>query len=209
MNFQFSILNFQFSILDIVGATIGLFFIISEYRAGRWFWPLSLLMSVFYAIIYFQAHYYANGGLCCYNFAMSIYGLLVWRGIIGQRPTAERENKPITSCPRKYWLWIILAVAVFTVVLAQLLGALKESQQPWLDGLTSAISVVGMYMVSQKWWQQWFCWIVVNPIMVYLFFASGNYASSVLYIIFCIFCILGIIRWQKASTLEPFNPSNT
>ena len=85
--------------LDIIGAIIGLFFIVSEYRADRWFWPLSLIMSVFYAVIDFRAHYYANGGLCCYNFVMSIYGILVWRGFIQSK---TKEERPIIGCPRKY-----------------------------------------------------------------------------------------------------------
>lgn len=182
--------------LDIIGAIIGLFFIVSEYRADRWFWPLSLIMSVFYAVIDFRAHYYANGGLCCYNFVMSIYGILVWRGFIQSK---TKEERPIIGCPRKYWLWLLLAVAVLTVILAKVLGMLHESQQPWIDGLTSAISIVGMFMVSQKWWQQWICWMVVNPLMVYLFFVSGNYASAGLYVIFCVFCVLGIIRWKRES----------
>ena len=33
--------------IEVIGAAIGLAYIISEYRADRWFWPLSLLMSVF------------------------------------------------------------------------------------------------------------------------------------------------------------------
>ena len=180
--------------LDIIGAVIGLFYIVSEYRADRWFWPLCLLMSLFYIIIDFSAHYYANGTICCYNFVMSIYGLLVWRGVLRSANHNDKDSKqeeiPISSCPRKYWPGLLLA---------QVLGALKESHQPWIDGLTSAISIVGMFMVSQKWWQQWFCWMVVNPLMVYLFFVSGNYASAILYVVYCVFCILGVVKWKKES----------
>lgn len=189
--------------LDIIGAVIGLFYIVSEYRADRWFWPLCLLMSLFYIIIDFSAHYYANGTICCYNFVMSIYGLLVWRGVLRSANHKDNDSKqeeiPISSCPRKYWPWLLLAVGVLTLLLAQVLGALKESHQPWIDGLTSAISIVGMFMVSQKWWQQWFCWMVVNPLMVYLFFVSGNYASAILYVVYCVFCILGVVKWKKES----------
>ncbi|MGX8713735.1 MAG: nicotinamide mononucleotide transporter, partial [bacterium] len=38
-------------IFEIIGAVTGLLYIVSEYRADRWFWPLSLLMSAFYAVI--------------------------------------------------------------------------------------------------------------------------------------------------------------
>ena len=43
------------NIVEIIGAVIGLFYIVSEYRADRWFWPLSLLMSAFYAVIDFTS----------------------------------------------------------------------------------------------------------------------------------------------------------
>lgn len=196
---EFSILNTQFSIIEIVGAAIGLVYIVSEYRASRWFWPSSLLMSAFYAVIEFQAHYYANATICVYNFAMSVYGLLVWRGVIHKRKEEPREERPVTSCPRRYWVWLVLAVAVLSVALRWLLGFLGESQQPWLDGISSALSIVGMVMLSQKWWQQWFCWVLVEPLMIALFLLSGLYASALLYGIYEVFCILGIIRWRKQS----------
>ena len=67
MNFEFSVFNFQLSILDIIGAAIGLVYVVSEYRANRWFWPTSLLMSAFYIVIYFNTRCYANASICIYN----------------------------------------------------------------------------------------------------------------------------------------------
>ena len=218
-----SIFNFQFSILDVIGAVIGLFFIVSEYRADRWFWPLSLLMSAFYIVIDFTSGIYANGSLCCYNFIMSVYGLLVWRGFQFQFSKGKfqitriqnselkiqnsKEERPITSCPQKYWPWLIFAALVlagaFYWLLSNLNERLYENVSPQveflLDSLTAGISIVGMFMVSQKWWQQWICWMIVNPMTVLLFYFSGNYASSLLYVVFCVFCVLGIIRWKKQS----------
>ena len=189
------------NILDIIGATIGLLYIVSEYRADRWFWPLSLLMSAFYAVIDFSVGYYANGSICIYNFIMSVYGLLVWRGILGTRTSSSaREERPISSCPRRYWWQIVLVTILLSVALWFLLSRLpNESSHPVIDGISSALTIVGMLMLAQKWWQQWFCWLLVEPMMIYLFQSSGNYASVILYIVFEVFVILGIIRWRKES----------
>lgn len=195
--------------LDIIGATIGLFYIVSEYRADRWFWPFSLLMSAFYIVIDFGAGIYANGTICCYNFIMSVYGLLVWRGVVG---STTKEERPISSCPRRYWPWLLLVMAALAGglfgVLKSLNERLYENVSPelefLLDSVTSAISIVGMFMVSQKWWEQWLCWMVVNPMMVFLFYLSGNYASAVLYVVFEVFCVLGAIRWRReAKAVKP------
>ncbi len=184
----------EVSVIDIIGAVIGLFYIISEYRADRWFWPLCLLMSAFYIYIDFSAGYYANGSICIYNFLMSIYGILVWRGILHSK---EKKERPIGSCPSKFWFWIVASIVLIWVALWWLLDLLDESQYPAFDGISSALTIVGMWMLSQKWWQQWFCWILVEPIMVVLFWFSGNYASAMLYVVYEVFCILGIRKWRK------------
>lgn len=199
-----SILNFQFSIIEIIGAVIGLLYIVSEYRADRWFWPLSLLMSAFYIVIDFSSGIYANGAICCYNFVMSVYGILVWRGILGRKDQAER---PITSCPRRYWWLIIVSVVLLSVAFTWLLDFIHESRYTLtngltvdlslLDGISSALTIVAMVMLAHKWWQQWICWMIVEPLMIALFLLTGNYASALLYVVFEIFCILGILRWRK------------
>ena len=184
----------QFSIIEIIGAIIGLAYIVSEYRADRWFWPLSLLMSAFYIVIDFTSGIYANGAICCYNFVMSIYGILVWRGILGRK---DKEDRPISSCPRRYWWYIAAAVVLLSAVLTWLLGFIHESQYPLLDGISSALTIVAMFMLAHKWWQQWICWMLVEPLMIALFLLTGNYASALLYVVFEAFCILGILRWRR------------
>lgn len=183
--------------IEIAGAVIGLAYVISEYRADRWFWPLSLLMSAFYIVIDFSSGIYANGTICCYNFLMSVYGLLVWRGILGRR---DRQERPITSCPRAYWLPILLAVALLAVGLFFLLRKLPdESAYPAIDALSSAISIVAMWMLSNKYWQQWIGWLIVEPMMVALFWLTGNYASAALYVVYLLFCVMGIVKWKRLS----------
>ena len=188
------ILGLQISIIDFVGAVIGLLYVISEYRAGRWFWHLCLLMSAFYIVIDYSSGYYANGTICVYNFLMSIYGLLVWRGVIQSK---EKKERPFGSCPSHILGWLAGATILLTLLLWWLLKILGESQYPLLDGFSSSLAIVAMVMLAQKWWQQWFCWMIVEPIMVVLFWKSGNYASAVLYIVYEVFCILGVISWRR------------
>ena len=194
MDFDFSTFCFQLSTIDVVGAAIGLVFVFSEYRASRWLWPASLLMAAFYAVINFSIGWYANMGICVYNFFISVYGLLVWRGIIQSK---NKEERPITTCPARLWPWLVVATALLTVVFRWLLGMLGESNLPWLDGLSAALGIVGMWMLSQKYWQQWLFWLVSEPILVYIYLRSGYPASAIMYAVYEVFCIMGIIRWRR------------
>lgn len=202
-------MNYQFSLFEIVGSVIGLFYIVSEYRADKWFWPLSLLMSAFYAVIEFSNGIYANGAISVYNFLMSIYGILVWRGAIQKRQEDHGDERRISSCPRAYWWQIITVIVALSALLSWLLGYLNQSVYTLpsgrivhlavLDGVSSALTIVGMLMLAHKWWQQWFCWMLVEPLMITIFLLTGNYASALLYTVFAVFCILGVIRWRKES----------
>ena len=183
-------------ILDIVGAAIGLVFVFSEYKASRWLWPSSLLMAAFYAVINFRIGWYANMGICLYNFLISLYGILVWHGIVQGN---KGEERPIASCPARLWPWIAAATITLTVGLRWLLGLLGETSNPWLDGLSAALGIVGMWMLSQKYWQQWFFWLVSEPILVYIYLRTGYPASAAMYAVYEVFCIMGIIRWKKLS----------
>lgn len=185
--------------IEIIGAVIGLFYVISEYRADRWFWPLSLLMSAFYAVIDFTSGIYANGCICCYNFMMSIYGILVWRGVIQKRKEDEGGERHISSCPRAYWWQIITVIVLLSAALTWLLGYIHESNYPLLDGISSGLTIVAMLMLAHKWWQQWILWMIVEPLMITLFILTGNYASAALYVVFEIVCIFGLIKWRNES----------
>ena len=184
------------NILDIVGAAIGLVFVFSEYKASRWLWPSSLLMAAFYVVINFRIGWYANMSICIYNFLISIDGLLVWSGMIQSK---ERTERPISSCPGRLWPWLIAATAALTLVFRWLLTLLGESNMPWLDGLSAALGIVGMWMLSQKYWQQWVFWLISEPILVYIYLATGYTASAVMYSVYEVFVVMGIIRWKKLS----------
>lgn len=196
------------NILDILGAAIGLVYVFSEYRASRWFWPSSLLMAAFYAVINFRIGWYANTGICVYNFAMSVYGLLVWRGLLNTGHSTQnadpqtpktKEERPITSCPAHYWPWLIAATAALTVAFRFVLALLGETTMPWLDGLVAALGIVGMWMLACKYWQQWLFWLVSEPLLVYIYLHTGYTASAAMYAVYEVFCIMGIIRWKRLS----------
>ena len=56
-----------------------------------------------------------------------------------------------------------------------------------------------MWMLSKKYWQQWIGWLIVEPMMVALFWLTGNYASAALYVVYLLFCVMGIVKWKRLS----------
>ncbi|MCQ2300539.1 MAG: nicotinamide riboside transporter PnuC [Bacteroidales bacterium] len=184
--------------LEIIGAILGIIYVLLEYKASLWLWLFGFLMDVCYTIIYLQAHYYANAALYVYYMATCLWGACLW---LRSRKKAQEQGEEdvVKSMPAKGWIPVVLCSAALTVVLAFVLQRMGESQYVWFDGLTAALSCVGMIVMAKKFYQQWVFWIVTNPIYVVFMAMSGMYFLAGMYAFYTIISILGFVRWKKMS----------
>ena len=190
---QFTICNIQFDTIEVVGAVIGLAYLFFEYRASIWTWVFGVLMPIVYVYLFFRNGLYANMSINIYYIVASVYGFVAWR----RARTDEAQDTRIESCPRRYAVPLLVVIAVLTGVLTFVLMQLKESQFPLLDGLSASLSIVMMYMLSRRWYQQWILCIVTEPIMVALGLLTGMYATSIMYTVYLIVAIMGYFKWRK------------
>ena len=189
----FTICNIQFDTIEVVGAVIGLAYLFFEYRASIWTWVFGVLMPIVYVYLFFRNGLYANMTINIYYIVASVYGFVAWR----RARTDEVQDTRIESCPRRYAVPLLVVIAVLTAVLTFVLMQLKESQYPLLDGLSASLSIVMMYMLSRRWYQQWILCIVTEPIMVALGLLTGMYATSIMYTVYLVVAIMGYFKWRK------------
>lgn len=193
---------------ELFAAVIGLGYIYFEYK-GRWpMWVLGVVMPLCYVWIYFRSGLYANATLNVYNVVISIYGLHRW--LHGGENGGE---VPIGSMPRRYVPWVVAAIVVMGGALTWLLSLLGESQAIWgtegsasllqcgLDGLTASLSVVGMWMLARKYYQQWLCWMLVEPLTVVMCLATHLWATAVLYAVYMVVAVMGYVKWKRQAVL--------
>ena len=55
---------------------------------------------------------------------------------------------------------IVFLVAL--LVIAWLLINYTDSNVPWWDAFTTALSIIGMWMLARKYLEQWWVWIMVS-----------------------------------------------
>lgn len=180
------------NLLELIGAVIGLAYIILEYKASPWMWLCGVLMPLAYMWIYFRSGLYANAAFNAYSVVISAYGLRHWL-----RGGDDKGEAPIRSFPRRRWPLLAGVVLVLAAVLAWLLGFLEESQAPLLDGLTTSLSIVGMWMLARKYYQQWLCWLLVEPLTMVMCLAAGLWATAALYAVYTVVALLGYFKWKK------------
>lgn len=187
-------------IIEIIGAVIGLIYLFLEYKANVWLWPVGILMSVFYVIIYVTGKFYADAALQVYYIGANAYGLMKWtaarrRG--NELAGTESGELRIGRTPKRMWLPLSLVAAGLWMLLFLILRTFTDSPVPLGDAFTTALSIVAMWMLSRKYLEQWLLWVVVNVVCVALYFWKGLYPTGVLYLVYVAVAVLGYFRWKR------------
>ena len=118
----------------------------------------------------------------------------------GER-TTEQKNKsrsfPITYMPTRYLLPL---TAVFTAAflgIAWILINFTDSNVPWLDSFTTALSIVGMWMLARKYVEQWWAWIAVDVVSTGLYIYKGLDFTAGLYGLLYNYSYLWLLQMEK------------
>ena len=189
-------------VIEIIGAVIGLIYLYLEYKANVWLWPVGVVMSIFYVVIFFHSKFYADAAIYLYYIGANTYGLLLWtrsrkKPLVGNGKTTEL---PITHLPAKRILPLSIVTFALWMLLYWILKTVTDSPIPLGDAFTTSVSIVATWMLAQKYLEQWLLWIVVNIVSTILYFWKGLYPTGVLFIVYVIVAILGYFRWKKLMT---------
>ena len=157
--------------IEILGVITGIIYLWLEYRASIYLWIAGIVMPAIYIFIYYDAGLYADFGINIYYLVIALYGWLAWKTgftIFGSKGPAKELR--ISHTPRNVWMKILLAYATAQIFITWLLISCTDSTVPYADSFTTALSIVGMWMLARKYIEQWWVWCVVDV------------ASSALYI---------------------------
>lgn len=181
-------------ILQILGTTLGLIYLWLEYKANIWVWVVSAIMPLVHGTLYLNAGIYADAAMQLYYVAAAVYGLVVWK-----RNPKEKASGRIKHTPVGWILPLMLAYVVLHVAIYFILTEFTDSRVPLLDAMSTALSIVAMWMLSRKLVEQWLVWLVVDMISVGLYLYKGIPLTALLYTLYCVLAVAGYLRWLRES----------
>ena len=171
---------------------MGFVYLWLEYKASIYLWIASVIMPAIYLVVFYDAGLYADTAINIYYLLIALYGFIAWRR--GNNSGAELKISHITV---RQTVAMVALYAVLQVVISLLLLNFTDRTVPWFNGLTSALSVVGMWMLARKYIEQWIVWAVVDILSVGLYVYMGLYLTALLYAAYAIIAIFGYRKWQK------------
>ena len=184
--------------LEILGTVVGLVYLWLEYRASIYLWVAGVVMPAIYIFVYYEAGLYADFGINIYYLLVAIYGWVAWKtgfSFIGRN--VQNGELPITRAPRRAWAVALVSFLVAQFSIAWILVNHTDSTVPWADSFTTALSIVGMWMLARKYIEQWWVWCVVDVACSALYIYKELYFTAVLYAVYAIIAIFGYYKWKR------------
>lgn len=184
-------------ILEILGFMVGIAYLWWEYHADSKVWLASVVMPAISLWIYYSKGLYADFAINIYYLLIAVYGFIVWTR--GSVHTADKP-RPITHTPRVVATLCAVAAFVLWWVIWLLLTRFTDSTVPVADAFTTALSIVGLWMLARKYAEQWLVWLVVDLVSSCLYFYKGIYFYCGLYAIYTVIAWFGYCKWLRLMT---------
>ncbi len=180
--------------IEVIGALAGFIYIFLEIKEDKLMWPVGIITSVFYIIIFFNSKLYADMGLQFYYVLISIYGWYWW--VYGAKKSNSKEL-PITKLDLKLGLTLLAISSLIFIIIGYYLDNYTDSNIPYWDAFTTALSITATWMLTRKIIEQWLVWIIVNIVSSGLYIYKELYITVALYFVFLVLAFVGYYQWKK------------
>jgi nicotinamide mononucleotide transporter len=179
------------TIPEVLGFVTGVVCVWLVVKENMWNWPIGIANSAFFLYTFWIANLFADSMLQVVYIVLGFLGWYWWK-------FGGDSRKELTVGRVSYLEMILLAIAagIGTVFMTQYLESIKDAA-PFLDAVTTISSLVAQYLLSRKYLENWYVWIVTDVVYIYLYIIKGLYLTSVTYIVFLILCFIGLVAWRK------------
>ena len=162
-------------------------------RENVWNWPLGLLNSAFFFVLFWNSRLYADMALQMMFFSLNAYGW--WNWMYGG---SQHSVLRISTARRAEWVALGAAVPVVTLAMRGFLIRVNDAA-PLLDAFTTALSVSAQYLQTRKRIEHWWIWIVADLIYIPLYASRKLPLTAVLYAVFLAMCLVGLRDWRRSA----------
>ena len=184
--------------MGIISATAGVACVVCTGKGKLSAYIFGVVNTLLYAIIAYQVKFYGEVMLnIIYYLPMQFYGIYVWSKHMN--PETHEVEKKQMNLNGKFCLCSCVAVA--TIAYGLLLRRLG-GELPFIDALSTVVSVVAMIVSIKMYAEQWILWIVVDAVSVVMWaiaFAHGNdnVATLLMWIVYLGNAIMMYVKWMK------------
>jgi nicotinamide mononucleotide transporter len=178
--------------LEIVAFAVAVAMVLANFRVHPIAWPLAMLSSLMYALLFADSKLYGEAGLQFVFIAVACWGWWQWLRGRGEDGALLRVH----HLSRRGLLALGGATLAAWPLLGLLLSRATDSDVPYFDALPTVGSLAGQLLLARKCVENWPVWVGVNIVSVALFASKGLWLTVLLYALFTVLALVGWRRWR-------------
>jgi nicotinamide mononucleotide transporter len=176
-------------LVEVFGFVSGAVCVMLTVEENNWNWPIGLANNLFFIALFWNQRLYADMGLQFVYIVLAVWGWYNWlHGGRGHGRLAVRR----TGLAEGAVLALIAAAA--TAGMTVFLTAVNDAA-PFLDALTTVLSLVAQYLLTRKALENWVVWMGADVLYVGLYLSRGLLLTAILYGLFLLLCVGGFRMW--------------
>ena len=183
----------QNSLLELVAVVFAVAYLVLAVRENSLCWYAAGISTLIFLFIFWDVKLYMESGLQIYYLAMAFYGWYQWRGA-----NRETTSLRVSKWRAKQHVIALALIATLTFISGSLLNSGTDANLPYLDSFTTWASVVTTFMVARKILENWFYWLVIDSVSIYLYFDRELYFTSLLFAIYIVIIFFGWFAWNRS-----------
>jgi len=196
-----TIFGYNLTYLELIGSIFNFISVILATKANLWNWVTSIVAQICFFFLFWYTGLYANMLLQIYFTYICLISIFIWK------KTDKDEDKGLIFMTNKQRIITFISIIISIILGWLLLDNIDKifpvkSENPFLDVTVLIMSVVGINLLSKKYIESWYVWIVTDIFCVGLFFYSGIFVVGIEYIIFTGMAIYGLFNWLKIKYLN-------
>lgn len=175
--------------LEMVAVLCALLYLILVVKENIWCWFFAFISTAIFIYLFYHVSLLSESLLNIYYLVMAVYGWWQWRQKSDQ-PSAQIHHWPL----KKH-----LIVCATTIILTPIIGFLMKklgASFPYIDAFVAILAVIATMMVAYKVFENWYYWLLVDTISIYLFWQKELYLTAILFVIYITLIFIGIKQWK-------------
>ena len=182
---------------ELTAVLLAVAYLVLAIRQNIWCWLCAAVSTAMYVYLFAQANLYMESLLNVFYFVMAIYGWYMWR-----RGKSENEL-PVSVWPRQIHLYAISVIVCLAAASGYLLASFTDAAYPYIDSATTFAAIWATFLVARKVLENWWYWLVIDVVSVFIYWSRGLEATAVLFIVYVVLIPIGLVTWTRSYRQHP------
>lgn len=184
--------------IAVCSAVCGILYTIIAGKGKISCYLFGLSGSICYVWLAFISNLWGNMFLYLfYYIPMQILGILKWKNHL-QKESKEIIKTKLSNEERITMLLISIIGSLIFIIILNYLG----DKSPIIDGITTFLSILGMYLTVKRSIEQWLIWLIVNGLSFIMWLnivmqGTKAYATVIMWGVYFVLAIYFYFLWKK------------